>query len=84
MDNVWRDPETGKVTKTAQRFIPEGYTGEHYTYWFANKHNWGCYPVKFQTPYQIVVADDYKRCMCKNFGKGEDDCKQQGITLSKE
>ena len=40
--------------------------------------NWSqsnkCAPVNYQTAYSMAARDDYKRCVCDKFGRGEADC----------
>lgn len=33
-----------------------------------------CAPVEYQTQYSMAARDDYKRCVCDKFGRGEADC----------
>jgi len=33
-----------------------------------------CTAVSYMTQYSMAARDDYKRCICDNFGAGEVDC----------
>ena len=33
-----------------------------------------CRPYDYESAYSISTRDDYKRCVCANFGDGEADC----------
>lgn len=58
-------------------FFPDGGYGDAMAYFEKNWQNDGnCYPVKWQTPYSVYTRDDYKRCICDNFGNGEASCPQ--------
>jgi len=37
-----------------------------------------CKLVSWQTGYSMYARDDYKRCICETWGRGEDDCPQAG------
>lgn len=60
------------------------YGGEHNSkpQWFV-KGDWNkpgtCKAVLWESPYNVYVEDDYKRCVCDSWGKGADDCKAEEI-----
>lgn len=49
---------------------PPGYGMLNYSYFTGDT----CEIINTQTPYHVSTLDDYKRCICNNYGQGEPDC----------
>jgi hypothetical protein len=73
------DPEIDTDCADIQAYFPEvGSWGSMASYWDATVINGDvqCKLVTSQSKYSLYSQDDYKKCICKNFGVGETDCIQ--------
>ena len=53
-----------------------GGAGDVGAYYVKGVANNTCMMINNQTGYSVYARDDYKRCVCDNFGDGEKDCPQ--------
>ena len=76
LDFFGLDPEDNLGCETQKAFPDDGY-GDQVGYFDKTDDtpDGTCSPVNYQTQYAITTRDDYKRCVCRNFGNGEEDCK---------
>lgn len=63
-----------------QSTFPEGGAGDTYQFWAKGWKSTGgnsCQLVHYHTQYSVMSRDDYKRCVCDTWGKGEESCTAQ-------
>ena len=53
--------------------------GDVQSFWFPDTLN-TCKAVSYETEFSIYNPDDYKRCVCWNWGDGPQDCPQDSAT----
>merc|ERR1712066_1163324 len=64
------DESTMGCGTQSNSFPWDGYGMLNHSYF----HKDTCEIVNTQTPYHVSPLDDYKRCVCNNYGQGEPDC----------
>lgn len=57
-----------------QKAFPTNSAGKVYSYFTKSDTKNKCKVVNWATEYSVYTQDDYKRCVCDKWGKGETDC----------
>ena len=69
------DFEDGLGCSDQQSYFPAGGSADLPSFWRKDWSNQGrCYPAIWETGYSIYARDDYKRCVCDEWGAGAEDC----------
>jgi len=60
---------------SSQGFFPQKGSANVPSYWVKDwAKESACAPSTWETPYSIYARDDYKRCVCVEYGEGAADC----------
>ena len=60
--------------------FPKKGTGDTYQFWAKGWKSTGgnsCQLVHWHTQYSVLSKDDYKRCVCAEWGNGAEDCTEK-------